>query len=154
MLNRTLFYWSRLYSGQIKRGSSYKDLSKTITINILNFDYLESEKYHNIYHLFEDELKTKLTDLMEIQFVELPKFLRRQPELNNSLDGWLTFLVNPNKEGIEMAEPIIRKALTVLDMLGRDPETVRLAELRMKKILDEKSMLEGAKGEGKIEGKL
>jgi predicted transposase YdaD len=51
-----------------------------------------------------------------------------------------------------MAEPVIRKALTVLDMLGRDPETVRLAELRMKKILDEKSMLEGAKAEGKTEG--
>jgi hypothetical protein len=88
---------------------------------------------------------------MEILFVELPKFLRQQSELNNSLDGWLAFLVNPNKEGIDMAEPVIRKALTVLDMLGRDPETVRLAELRMKKILDEKSMLEGAKEEGKIE---
>jgi predicted transposase/invertase (TIGR01784 family) len=89
---------------------------------------------------------------MEILFVELPKFLRQQSELNNSLDGWLAFLVNPNKEGIDMAEPVIRKALTVLYMLGRDPETVRLAELRMKKILDEKSMLEGAKEEGKIEG--
>jgi predicted transposase/invertase (TIGR01784 family) len=152
MINRTLFYWSRLYSGQIKRGASYKDLNRTITINILNFDYIESEKYHNNYHLYEDESKSKLTDLMEIQFLELPKFLRKQPELNNSLDSWLTFLVNPNREGIDMAEPVIRKALTVLDMLGRDPETVRLAELRMKKILDEKSMLEGAKAEGKTEG--
>jgi predicted transposase/invertase (TIGR01784 family) len=152
MINRTLFYWSRLYVGQIKRGTNYKNLSRTITINILNFEYLKSEKYHNIYHLFEDELKTKLTDLMEIQFVELPKFLRKQQELNNSLEGWLTFLVNPNKEGIDMAEPAIQKALTVLDMLGRDPETVRLAELRMKRILDEKSMLEGAKEEGIKEG--
>lgn len=33
-------------------------------------------------------------------------------------------------------------------MLSRDPETVRLAELRMKKILDEKSMTEGAREEG------
>jgi hypothetical protein len=50
-------------------------------------------------------------------------------------------------EVVEMGEPAIRKAITVLDMLSRDPETVRLAELRMKKILDEKSMLEGAKEE-------
>lgn len=154
MIKRTLFYWSRLYSGQIKRGGSYKELNKTITINILNFEYLESEKYHNIYHLYEDELKTKLTELMEIQFVELPKFLRAKPEINNSLNGWLEFLVNPNKEGIDMSEPVIRKAITVLDMLSRDPETVRLAELRMKKILDERSMLEGAKEEGILEGKL
>jgi predicted transposase/invertase (TIGR01784 family) len=154
MINRTLFYWSRLYAGQIKRGSNYKDLSRTITINILNFDYLESEKYHNTYHLYEDELKSKLTDLIEIQFVELPKFFKQQPELNSSLNSWLAFLVNPNKEGIDMAEPVVRKALTVLDMLGRDPETVRLAELRMKRILDEKTMLEGAKEEGKLEGVL
>lgn len=51
-----------------------------------------------------------------------------------------------------MGEPAIRKAITVLDTLSRDPETVRLAELRMKKILDEKSMIEGAKEEGKEEG--
>jgi predicted transposase YdaD len=52
-----------------------------------------------------------------------------------------------------MAEPAIRKAITVLDMLSRAPETVRLAELRMKKILDEKSMLDGAKEEGREEGR-
>lgn len=46
-----------------------------------------------------------------------------------------------------MTEPTIKKAITALDMLSRDPETVRLAELRMKHILDEKSMLEGAKEE-------
>jgi len=46
-----------------------------------------------------------------------------------------------------MGEPAIRKAIMVLDMLSREPETVRLAELRMKKILDEKSMIEGAKEE-------
>ena len=153
MINRTLFYWSRLYSGQIKRGSSYKDLNKTITIKILNFDYIENEKYHNIYHLYEKELKTKLTDLLEIQFVELPKFLRQQPKINNSLDGWLTFLVDPNREGIEVAEPVIKKAITVLDILSRDPETIRLAELRMKKLLDEKSAIEGAKEEGRKEEK-
>lgn len=41
-----------------------------------------------------------------------------------------------------MGEPPIRKAITVLDMLSRDTETVRLVELRMKRILDEKSMIE------------
>jgi predicted transposase/invertase (TIGR01784 family) len=55
---------------------------------------------------------------------------------------------------MEMGEPAIRKAITVLDTLSRDPEMVRLAELRMKKLLDEKSMIEGAREEGKIEGKV
>ncbi|EKQ50978.1 MULTISPECIES: Rpn family recombination-promoting nuclease/putative transposase [unclassified Clostridium] len=151
MINRTLFYWSRLYSNQIKKGENYKNLNKTITINILNFNYIESKKYHTTYHLWEDEEKTKLTDILEIHFIELPKYLNEQPELNNSLNKWLAFLTKPEKrimEVVEMGEPEIRKAITVLDMLSRDPETVRLAELRMKKILDEKSMIEGAKEEG------
>ncbi|WP_234121384.1 Rpn family recombination-promoting nuclease/putative transposase [Clostridium hydrogenum] len=155
MLKRTLFYWSRLYSNQIKKGEDYKRLNKTITINILNFNYIESKKYHTAYHLYEDDERTMLTDILEIHFVELPKFLDENLEMNNSLDKWLTFLTKPEKEVmevVEMSEPAIRKAITVLDMLSRDPETVRLAELRMKKILDEKSMLEGAKEEGKIEG--
>jgi predicted transposase/invertase (TIGR01784 family) len=154
MVNRTLFYWSRLYSSQIKRGENYKNLRKTITINILNFNYIESEKYHTVYHLYEDDENTMLTDILEIHFVELLKFLEEQPELNNSLNKWLAFLTKPERgvmEVVEMGEPAIRKAITVLDMLSRDPETVRLAELRMKKILDEKSMIEGAKQEGKEE---
>ncbi|MDP4144094.1 MAG: Rpn family recombination-promoting nuclease/putative transposase [Bacillota bacterium] len=152
MINRTLFYWSRLYSSQIKRGENYKELNKTITINILNFNYIEGEKFHTTYHLYEDDEKSMLTDLLEVHFVELPKFLHEQPELNNSLNKWLTFLTKPEKEVNEMGEPAIRKAITVLDMLSRDPETVRLAELRMKRILDEKSMIEGAREEGKVEG--
>lgn len=154
MIKRTLFYLSRLYSSQIKKGENYKNLNKTITINILNFNYIDSEKYHTVYHLYEDDEKTMLTDILQIQFVELPKFLEEQPELNSSLNKWLTFLTKPEKgvmEVVEMGEPAIRKAITVLDMLSRDPETVRLAELRMKKILDEKSMIEGAKEEGRDE---
>jgi predicted transposase/invertase (TIGR01784 family) len=154
MIKRTLFYWSRLYYSQIKKGENYKNLNKTITINILNFNYIDSEKYHTVYHLYEDDEKTMLTDILQIQFVELPKFLEEQPELNSSLNKWLAFLTKPEKgvmEVVEMGEPAIRKAITVLDMLSRDPETVRLAELRMKKILDEKSMIEGAKEEGKEE---
>lgn len=155
MINRTLFYWSRLYSSQIKKGENYKNLNKTITINILNFNYIDSRKYHTTYHLYEDDEKTILTDILEIHFVELPKFIEENPKLNNSLNRWLAFLTKPEKgilEVVEMGEPAIRKAITVLDMLSRDPETVRLAELRMKRILDEKSMIEGAKEEGRAEG--
>lgn len=155
MQKRTLFYWSRLYSSQIKRGEIYKELNKTITINILNFNYINSKNYHTVYHLYEDKEKIMLTDILEIHFMELPKFIEQRPRLDNNLNRWLTFLTKPEKEVmevVEMSEPAIGKAITVLDMLSRDPETVRLAELRMKKILDEKSMLEGAKEEGIKEG--
>lgn len=156
MINRTLFYWSRLYSSQIRRGGDYKSLSKTVTINILNFNYMQSSKFHTSYHLYEDYEKTKLSDILEIHFVELPKFLNEKSELSSSLTRWLTFLTKPEKDLMEvayMAEPAIKKAMTILTELSMDPETVRLAELRMKKILDDRSMIEGAKEEGFVLGR-
>lgn len=118
----------------------------------MNFDYLNTIGYHTAYHLYDDKEKLMLTDLLEIHFVEIPKFLEQSPELNNNLNLWLTFLTRPEKEVLEVAEPAIKKAITVLDTLSRDPETVRLAELRMKKILDEKSLIEGARDEARAEG--
>ncbi|MDY3002351.1 MAG: Rpn family recombination-promoting nuclease/putative transposase, partial [Romboutsia timonensis] len=41
MDKRTLFYWSRIYSRSIVKGEDYSNLNKVITINILDFNYIE-----------------------------------------------------------------------------------------------------------------
>ncbi|KZL89738.1 PD-(D/E)XK nuclease family transposase [Clostridium magnum DSM 2767] len=46
MVERTLFYWSRLSNSQLKKGQNYRNLKRTITINILNFDYIDIEKFY------------------------------------------------------------------------------------------------------------
>ncbi|MDP4144934.1 MAG: Rpn family recombination-promoting nuclease/putative transposase [Bacillota bacterium] len=156
MVKRTLFYWSKLYTSQIKKGGKYRELQKTITINILNFDYIDIEKFHTTYHLYEDEIKKMLTDILEVHFIEIPKFIKEQPNERDALHRWLMFLIKPNKavlEVIEMADPAIRKAHNVLEILSRDPETIRLAELRAKAIMDEMDNIEGAREEGKREGR-
>jgi hypothetical protein len=48
--------------------------------------------------LYEDDEKILLTDILEIHFVELPKFLENSTELNSSLNKWLAFLTKPEKE--------------------------------------------------------
>ncbi|UQZ83005.1 PD-(D/E)XK nuclease family transposase [Paenibacillus konkukensis] len=40
MEKRTLFYWSNMYSHQIKKGGNYSELKKCVTINILNYSCL------------------------------------------------------------------------------------------------------------------
>ena len=47
MDKRTLFYWSRIYSRSIVKGEDYSNLNKVITINILDFNYIELEKYQD-----------------------------------------------------------------------------------------------------------
>ena len=154
MEKRTLFYWSKLFSGQLEKGHDYAELKKTITINILDFEYLKTNQYHNVYHLREDNTGHILTDVLEIHFIELPKFSHEIHNIEDVLHRWLIFLGNPNEEAREMLDakdPVIARATKVLHLLSSDPETVRLAELREKAIWDEVSRTNGAVKQEKID---
>lgn len=45
---RSLYYWSKLYGAQLGEGEDYRELNKTIAINILDFPYLKNQKVHSI----------------------------------------------------------------------------------------------------------
>ena len=137
MDKRTLFYWSKLYLEGIKKGSDYKELNKVITINLLDFEYLETKQYHSSFHLWEDEQKDyMLTDLVEIHFIELPKFraLQNKDFKESSLQRWLAFLekdINKNMlEELMNMEPAIKMAEEKLDYLSSDPYTIELYKAR------------------------
>lgn len=151
MIQRTLFYWSKLYTENFKTKGNYKDLSKTVTINLLGFTLFEESPYHTTYHLYEDTSKQRLTDLLEIHFIEFPKFEQIDKNLHNSLHCWLLFLKGDIadsllKEVIQMDE-LIQQANDKLMFLASDDETRRLYELREKHLSDEITRIEGAKEE-------
>jgi len=55
---------------------SYHELANTITINILDFNYInQTRNYHSVFRLFEKEEGFELTEALEIHFIELPKLL-------------------------------------------------------------------------------
>jgi len=158
MEKRTLFYWSKMFTEQLNPGEDFKELKKTITINILDFNYINIEKHHTIFHLREDQEKEYiLTDALEIHFIELPKFRKIKPDINKSLDRWLLFLDNTTEEVLEMIkeqDPAIQKADKLLEYLSSNEEMIRLYELREKAIHDEITRMNGAREEGRKEGKL
>ena len=43
---RSLFYWSELYSSELYKNQDYTENKKTITINILDFNIFEEGPYH------------------------------------------------------------------------------------------------------------
>ena len=61
MPKRTLYYWARLYAGQMEEGDRYRTLQKSITVNILDFDIMDNEQYHNVFHVHEDTTGQLLT---------------------------------------------------------------------------------------------
>ena len=156
MDKRTLFYWAKLFAEQLKEGQPYNDLKKTITINILDFNYIDTEQYSTAFHLWEDKDRScKLTDVLEIRFLELPKFRKKQPDLSKPLDRWLVFIEDSPEEVREMAkkqEPAIARAEEVLERLGSFDEIRRYYESREMAIHDEVTRLTGARAEGIEEG--
>jgi predicted transposase/invertase (TIGR01784 family) len=156
MDQRTLFYWARLYTGQLKEGQLYRDLKKAITINILDFNFIEVDYYHTVFHLFEDRHRDyQLTDMLEVHFVELPKFRKATADPQNPLEGWLFYIEDSPKEVLDMAiqaNPNIAKAEELLQRLGSLEEVRRYYEAREKAIRDENNRLVGAREEGRAEG--
>ena len=135
MIERTLFYWSGLYYTGLKRGQDYKLNNKVITINILMYNIFKEEKYHTIATIKEDENNKKITDKLEIHFIELPKFLKSKEIGNKKLRQWLDFICNKRKGEIEMAvkeNEKIAKASQEWEYLRGDEAVKRMAFLREK----------------------
>jgi predicted transposase/invertase (TIGR01784 family) len=161
MDKRTMFYWGKLFLEGIKKGEDYINLSKVITINILDFDFLDIEKFHSKYHLWEDTEKNYLlTDLIEIHFVEMPKFRRfAQKDLKgNSLHRWLNFFdkmlsEDELKELMEM-DSAIKRAEAKLEYLSSDKEVIQLYNVREDALHEKANLVTSGRIEGRIEGKI
>lgn len=157
MIKRTIFYLSKIILSQLKKGEDYSALSRTITINILNFNYLEEDNFINNYLYHNKITKKILSDLCEIIFIELPKFNNTHKDYNDKLHKWLTFLANPSgKEIQDMAktDSEIKEAMDVLYNISSDEELRRLIDLRELAIMDEQNRLNSAKKEGIEQGKV
>ncbi|ELC8454826.1 Rpn family recombination-promoting nuclease/putative transposase [Clostridium perfringens] len=164
MIQRTLYYWSKIYSEQIQNRDNYSKLERTVCINILNFKYLKNDKYHNAYRLKEITSNEELTDLQEIHFIELPKFNEignkeyvENVEKMDALEKWLEFLVEPESNTVrqlELSNEEIKLAKSELYRLSMDSKEREQYNMREKAIYDRISALENAEAKGKKEGKL
>jgi predicted transposase/invertase (TIGR01784 family) len=110
-----------------------------------------SESFHSIFKIGEAQTKNNFTDLLEIHFIEFPKFEEVMYDLNNPLHCWLLFLKDdvPDyflREVLRM--DVISKAEEKLTMLSTDPETRKEYEWRAKALSDERNRLEDARESG------
>jgi predicted transposase/invertase (TIGR01784 family) len=152
---RSLYYWSKMYCGQITEGGKYKELNKAICINILDYDIFNIPKYHTKFIIKEDSTNIRMNDDLEIHFLEMKKFILEKIDINDKLTEWLLFLKDPNNqimEEIMEREPKLKKALTVLDLISQSNEQRRLYEDRQKAIMDYNSSMDRALEKGMEKG--
>ena len=160
---RFLYYWSRIYSGQLVKGKKYRNLNKVIGIIIIDYNFEKTKEIERMSTKWKiKEVTTgkeiELTDMLELYIIEISKVkraLEKNPE--DKLAQWIQFLDNPNEKGVlkkvmEKNEEI-REAMEDLERLSKIKKLRRIAELKEKAIRDEENGLRHAKEEGIAEGK-
>lgn len=157
MIQRSLYYWSKLYEEQLEEGDRYDKLCRTVCINILDFKYLKNDRFHNGYRLKEIETNEELTDLEEIHFIEIPKLkkINSEKDIVDVLEVWVEFLRDPESEVVrklEMTNKEIREAKDELYRLSMDEKERALYFIREKSIRDEISALANAEEKGMERG--
>ncbi|WP_318011019.1 Rpn family recombination-promoting nuclease/putative transposase [Clostridium sp. FP1] len=157
MAERTLFYWSKMYNGQIKSGDTYDKLEKCITINIVDFKCIDINKLHTSFHITEDETNEKLTDVLEIHYLELPKLFDDNvpKDEDEPVVQWMMFLQARNKEAFLMLaekNEKIRKAYNILEVISKDDKARAAYESREAELHDQMTRLKSAREQGLKEG--
>ncbi|WP_016761960.1 Rpn family recombination-promoting nuclease/putative transposase [Leptospira kirschneri] len=139
-VKRSLYYLSGLIRDQLNRGSMYSDLKPVYQINIVDFDLIPSENFHSKFKFREESNPDIiLTDDVEIHFLELCKFVKRDVrELRNNLEIWLYVLKHTSElEEEEMRilvdkTPDLSKAFTILEQYSNDPQKRNELEAKLK----------------------
>ena len=158
MDKRTLFYWGKMYLENIKQGQDYTSLEKVITINILDFEFLGTESYQSSFHLWEDiEKDYMLTDVVEIHFLELPKFRNKKNKdyRQNDVERWLMFLEKDISETtlkeLMSLDTAIEKAEQKIEYLSSDEEAMRIYYERERSLHERANMISSAEERKAVE---
>ena len=157
MPERTLFYWAKMYAGQIKAGDSYEKLKQCVTINIVDFPCTPLDQLHTCYHLIEVGSGHRLTDVLEVHFLELPRL--RKAILDgpgaDPLTQWMLFIDGESQEVMKMLahdNKDIRQAYTLLEVISQDKHKRMAYEAREAELMDQRSRLLSAEKKGREEG--
>ena len=116
MVNRSLYYWGRIYSRELEKGDLYADLRPVITINLLDFNqFSQYQTYANTYHIMNDDTHDILTNHLEMHFIELKKIHISDIKKLKRSERWIAYF-SPNfsdqeRRALAMSAPSITEAM-------------------------------------------
>ena len=167
---RATEYMGKMISEQLQVGEDYQNLKKSIVIFITNYNFLKRNSYHSVGRMkFDKTLEDEYVNMgydeedevaskyIEVHYIELPKFKKKELSKFTKLDQWMCIFTQ-NREGIMLAEKEnkeIKRAINTLDFLSKDPKererhnSIIMAEYN--RLVSEHNFFEDGKKEGKIE---
>ena len=86
--------------------------------------------------------------------IELPKFVKKNPEMASKLEQWLWLIVGKESEvkEAEKENEEIKKVVEILERTSSDEQARELYDLRMKAICDQNDAIDYATEKGREDG--
>jgi predicted transposase/invertase (TIGR01784 family) len=163
-----------MFSSSLNSGDSYLDLPTTIIIPILNYPLFlnETDRFHTVFHIREDEEGFLWSDRLEIHLIDLSNFMvqwkkyrRELKEQNHQELPWLMMLsaadVQRKKLDEEMLAELeewamnieeVREALIEWENLSSNKKNRVEYEARLKELRDLLNNFKGYHRMGREEG--
>ena len=149
---RTTYYSSKVISRETQRGTAYEDIKQVIMINILGYEMFEHDDYISRSAIvLENHREYEVLKGIKWYFIELPKFRKQHPNMDDKVNQWLAFIDDNDRGLVKMAEEknkTIKKARQEMTYLTGDAEVQRLAWLREKWEMDRISAIKHAEKQG------
>jgi len=146
---RAIYYWAKLVTDQLGAGMMYKELKKTISINILDYDLVpDTTEVHSYFKIINPATGKDhgLHDVFELHYIELKKFTKTYHEIQNALDRWSSFLTTAHQLDREhtpkelASDKNIVKAIAAIDRMFNEEER-KVYEVRLKEFTDVASII-------------
>lgn len=141
----------------LRKGEDYENLTRSITINLLNFRLLPQENAHNMYGLYDIASGHRLTEDLEIHFLEIPKFHVKSVKEMKRLEKWLAYFSNKlderETEELAMSEAAISEAIRAEQVFMQSDVERWQYEQREKALRDYISGMRAARRIGLAEGR-
>ena len=163
-VKRIFYYISKNIVNELKEGEDYKNLSRIISINLLNFnlDFGDNGKPHRCFKLIDTKNHNVDLDFIQMHIIEAKRFIEiieksTIDELKkNKLLTWMKFFTSKNLKSIEKelkeANPIMTKVIEEYKRFTSDEKLMRAYDARDAFLLGQKMMLNREREEGFEEG--
>ena len=157
--DRSIYYSTFPLREQAVRGDKWDyELNAVYTVGILNFtfDHQDEGHYHHEVKLLDTRTKEVFYDKLTFIYLEMPKFRKREEELETLFDKWMFVLKNLATlldRPAALQERVFKRLFETAEIARFSESEIRDYEESLKNLRDLGNVLNTAKEEGRKEGR-
>ena len=116
--NKMFLYYARVHTNQITYNDNRK-IAKTVTINILDFNYFSSYNYHRKISIKTNIIDDNILETMEMHVIELPKFKMINLSNIKKEEAWIGYFQGQNLKLIQLSKEKFSKISKLDELLEK-----------------------------------